>query len=504
MHKWSDSPIVTFSRNGQELTLGRSGDAPVLHLNGSEGLGIAPVEIAKSERIAGDGSIVRGVRYGDRELFIPIFVEQPSTGDLNLWRRELNRLLAPVPGDPDASLVDVQIEDPTTGTIRIARGIYTGGLEGDFGSDYFGNWQTLGVRFDCPDPWWLGPERIKTMQINPGSKPFLSRGTVERENLATNPSFASLDAQFGAGSITESGGASLSISNAWSASGSTSLRIGPGSTTSSAALLMPYSGPDVRAGGLAGKTVTVSLDMCLLEAQTGSIHSTLPRAIGVGTVDSAGVASAPTENWSTPAPNTPGVHRISKTVTVPEDAQGVYVFARNGSTGGTVYVDNLLVEEGETVRQYFDGDSENGSWTGSPHGSTSILVVQGSATPFFPIVLAPSNIVSEYDIPIQGDGDVWPTWEIVGPGRDLTIQRGEERIFIAGEFPAGSVTRIQTRPRRITPDRWDDVSLDSKLFRLRPGPNRLRITMIDAVPDTPDKPGTLVRLVWQERYLEGI
>lgn len=301
MHAWSEAPIVTFSRDGQELTLGRSGDSPVLHLNGSEGLGLAPVEISKSERLAGDGSIVRGVRYGDREIFIPLRVEQPSTGDLHLWRRNLNRLLAPVPGDPEASLVNIQIEDPTTGTIRIARGIYTGGLEGDFGSDYYGNWQTLSVRFDCSDPWWLGPERTRTLRINQGSKAFTS----------------------------------------------------------------------------------------------------------------------------------------------------------------------------QTV-------------------------------PFFPIVLAPSNVVDEFDIPIRSDGNVWPTWEVVGPGRDLTIQRGDERIFIGGEFPAGTVTRIQTRPRRITPDRWDDVSLGSKLFPLRPGPNRIRITMVDAVPDTPDSPGTLVRLVWQERYLEGI
>lgn len=295
MHKWSDAPIVTFSRNGQDIVLGRSGDSPVLHLHGSTGLGLAPVEVSKSSRLAGDGSIVRGVRYADREVFIPLFVEQPSTGDLSLWRRELNRLLAPASGDPGGSLVDVRVEDPATGTVRIARGIYTGGLEGDFGSDFYGNWQTLGVTFECPDPWWLGPERTQTLQVDPGSKPFLS-----------------------------------------------------------------------------------------------------------------------------------------------------------------------------------------------------------DSVPFFPIILGSSTVVGEFDVPIEGDGEVWPVWEITGPGTDLLIQRGDERIFIAGEFPAGDVTRIQTRPRRITPDRWDDVSLDSTLFSLQPGQNRIHITMVGATPET------LVRLVWQERYLEGI
>lgn len=294
MHKWSDSPIVTFSRNGQEVTLGRSGDAPVLHLNGSEGLGVAPVEIAKSDRIAGDGSVVRGVRYGDREVFIPMLVEQPSTGDLNLWRRELNRLLAPVPGDPEGSLVDVRVEDPTTGTVRTVRGIYQTGLEGEFGSDYFGDWQTLGVRFDCSDPWWLGQERTQTLRLNPGSKPFLS-------------------------------------------------------------------------------------------------------------------------------------------------------------------------------------DTE----------------------PFFPVLLAESVVQGDWSITVDGDGPVWPVWEVTGPGTGLRITRGTERIEIDGEVRAGETLRIDTRSGRIVPDRWDDASDGTELFPLRPGMNRLQVSMVGATVDT------LVRLVYHERWLEG-
>lgn len=295
MHKWSDAPVVTFSRNGREIALGRSGLDDTIHLNGSTGLGIAPVEVSKSDRLSGDGSHVRGVRYGDREVFIPLFVQQPSTGDLHVWRRTLNRLLAPVPGDPSGSLVDVTVDDPATGSRRTVRGIYTGGLEGEFGSDYHGDWQTLGLTFECPDPWWLGPEKTVDLKVNPGVKPFLS----------------------------------------------------------------------------------------------------------------------------------------------------------------------------DTV-------------------------------PFFPVVLAQSTVQGQFTVEVEGDGPVWPVWEIVGPGSDLSIRRGSERIFIGGEFAAGSVTRVQTRPRRIVPDRWDDVSLDSSLFSLRPGQNRLDVSMVGATPET------LVRLVWQARYLEGI
>ena len=295
MHRWSDSPVVSFSRDGQALVLGRSGGDAVLHLHGSEGLGVAPVEIADSARLGGDGGIVRGVRYGKREVFIPLLAEMGSTGDLHEWRRSLNRLLAPTPGDPSGSLVDITIDDPSTGTSRMIRGIYTGGLEGDFGDDYRGTWQTLGLTFDCPDPWWLGPERLRTLQVAPGTKPFLS----------------------------------------------------------------------------------------------------------------------------------------------------------------------------QTV-------------------------------PFFPVVLAPSNVVGAWDIEIRGDGEVWPSWEVVGPGRDLVIEAGSKRLEIRGEFPE-TPTLIQTRPRRITPrERFKDLVKGSTLFSLSPGVHQIKVSMVGADENT------VVRLVYRERYLEGI
>lgn len=173
MHKRSDSPIVSFSRGGETLTLGRGPDDPVLHLYGSTGLGLAPVSFASSERLGGDGTVVRGVRYGAREVFIPVLMEAKSTGDLSVMRRSLTRLLAPHLG-----AVDVRVEDPATGTDRTALGFYREGLEGNFGTDFHGTWQTLGLTFQCPDPWWLGAEHTTTFRVNPGVKPFISN-TVE-------------------------------------------------------------------------------------------------------------------------------------------------------------------------------------------------------------------------------------------------------------------------------------------------------------------------------------
>ena len=290
MAGWSDSPVVSFSRGGEDFVLGRSGEDSVLHLYGSTGLGVAPVSVESSPRLTGDGSIVRGVRYDSREVYLPLFLESETVGGLSEVRRRLNRLLAPHLGP-----VDVRVVDPATDTDRMIRGYYTEGLDGDFGDGFHGTWQTLGLTFECPDPWWLGPERVKSLRVNPGSKPFLS-------------------------------------------------------------------------------------------------------------------------------------------------------------------------------------ESE----------------------PFFPVVLAESVVQGDWDIAVEGDGPVFPVWEVTGPGTDLRIIRGDDRIEIDGEVRAGETLRIDTAAGRITPDRWDDVSLRSRLFPLDSGRNRLQVSMVGATEDT------LVRLVYRERWLEGV
>lgn len=290
MHKVIDSPVVSFARDGEVFELGRSGLDPVLHLHGSTGLGLAPVSIASSERLAGDGSIVRGVRYDAREVFIPLFMEAASTGELSAVRRDLTALLAPHRGP-----VEVRIEDPATGSVRMIQGYLREGLDGDYGDGFHGSWQTLGLTFECPEPWWLGPERLVSLQVNPGSKPFLS----------------------------------------------------------------------------------------------------------------------------------------------------------------------------ETVE-------------------------------FFPVMLAQSVVVGEFEVTIDGAGPVLPSWEVVGPGEDLRISNGTDVIEIDGDFPAGTSTVIDAATGRITPDRWADTSLRSRLFELKPGRQTIKVSLVGATADT------MVRLVYRERYLEGV
>lgn len=123
--------------------------------------------------------------------------------------------------------------------------------------------------------------------------------------------------------------------------------------------------------------------------------------------------------------------------------------------------------------------------------------------PFFPVVLESSTVEGAYILDISGDAEAWPIWEVVGPGEDLLIENvlTGERIFIEGEF--GETVTIDTRAGDIYSDTftrgelWDRVSLDSVLFPLAPGRNRIKITMVDA------RPNSEVRLRYRETWRAG-
>lgn len=173
MSFWEESPIVSFARDGEEFVLGRDPGASVLHLNGTEGLGIAPVEHSSVERLVGDGNVHRGTRYGAREVYVPLMLEAESVPELDDLRRKLTSIVAPHLGP-----VEIRVQNPADDSVRMIRGRYKEGLEdGAGGPDYYGTWQTIGLTFECDDPWWLGPEQLVNLRIAPGTKPFLSKTT---------------------------------------------------------------------------------------------------------------------------------------------------------------------------------------------------------------------------------------------------------------------------------------------------------------------------------------
>ena len=104
---------------------------------------------------------------------------------------------------------------------------------------------------------------------------------------------------------------------------------------------------------------------------------------------------------------------------------------------------------------------------------------------------------------MSGDAPAWPVWEISGPGEDLLIENTDtgEQIFIEGEF--GEVVTIDTKAGDIYSESftqgelWDRTSLDSVLFPLQSGNNSIRVTMVNARPDSE------VRLRYREVFRAG-
>lgn len=287
---FAENPIVSFERDGGKIELGRFPNDDVIHLHGSTGLGLPPVQVGTREKINADGSHLVGIRYGDREVFLPFGVWKPTKRELTEFRRRLYRSLAPHLGP-----VTIRVSDPPTGSNRTISGYLQKGLEGDFTDDFNGYHQTFGLSFTCLDPWWQGePQRIES-RIRTTSKPFIS-------------------------------------------------------TKSS----------------------------------------------------------------------------------------------------------------------------------------------------FFPVILSGSSVRDEYVLQVVGDGEVYPTWVITGPGSDLTISNGKDTFTINHELRAGEKITIDTQNRRITPDLWSKVPLSSRLFPLTPGENRLTITMVGATPETS------VDALYRERYMEAV
>lgn len=125
--------------------------------------------------------------------------------------------------------------------------------------------------------------------------------------------------------------------------------------------------------------------------------------------------------------------------------------------------------------------------------------------PFFPVVLASSTVNGSYQLQVSGDANAWPVWEISGPGEDLLIENSDtgEHVFIQGEFTE-DVT-VDHRPTvadiytdsLIDGELWQRVDDDYSFFPLTPGLNQVKVTMVNA------RPNSEVKLRYSETWLAG-
>ena len=119
----------------------------------------------------------------------------------------------------------------------------------------------------------------------------------------------------------------------------------------------------------AGKTYTVSVTARLAAPLVSPPTSS--RCIAIGCEQDGGSTNF-SFAVSNRIPNEAGTARLSVTFTLPETTTDGHIRLLNGSASTPMWVDKLLVVEGSTGYDYFDGDTLGCHWEGVPHGSPSV------------------------------------------------------------------------------------------------------------------------------------
>lgn len=164
-------PTVTISRGGESLRLGSdvTDDGYILK-QGVTGLGIAPVEHELSSIPSGHGALLRHTRLTERELFFPVFVYGNSYEQVDRRRDALFSLLDPVKGP-----VRVSVQSRTRNSdVRWVDAVYAEGLDGDYGTDFRGYYQHIGLTLKVPSAFWSSDPVSRLFKLDPGKKPFIS------------------------------------------------------------------------------------------------------------------------------------------------------------------------------------------------------------------------------------------------------------------------------------------------------------------------------------------
>lgn len=160
--------IILTDFTGESIVLGQVG--PYALQPAAQGLGLPPVSLFSDALPDDDGSQLRGVRFGEREVFLPVMLFADDYATLRDLRRDLERLVDPKRGNCNITVVQPD------GSRRAADARYTTGMEGDYGLDRFGvHWQSLGLTLRCLDPYWYGDTITRTFsKADASPKAFLA------------------------------------------------------------------------------------------------------------------------------------------------------------------------------------------------------------------------------------------------------------------------------------------------------------------------------------------
>lgn len=503
-------PTISLHGSGESIVLSNWGGGRFILMQGASGLGMASQELSTAALPQG-GATVLHRRKTVREPMIPILLGgtyEERAED----RRRLERLCS---GE-----VEIRVAQPD-GEFRTCTGFYVDGLEGSYeaGEDS-PDGQKLVLSFTAPDPKWYGAQQSEVWALSPERMQILSELRDEpstprlvRTNHVLNPSIVGT---FGralfVGGDYQSADSQASSENSWR--GGTSWRIEPTGTdgdrvggrvdTGASGAMRYAAGVWVNPGDGVGRvTVQIQSD------QSGSWVTT-----------SSADHPADTSGWKQYTVDEQEVHSGNRRV--------VFQLRGGGGSGGwyspgpipvgsVSFIDAFtLVESGKSVG-YFDGDTvfpdHTANWTGTPNESTSEVwtIPTGSddmlATPFGYFQLSESTVQGATEVEISGDADAEAVLVVTGPGEDLEVvnETTGQRVFIAGEID--EAITIDARPlvqdiyseSRQNGEWWKFVNDDAplELITLRPGVNRVRVTMVNAHPDSK------VELLYRETYHAG-
>ena len=501
-------PTISLHAPGVDVVLSNRAGRFVL-MQGATGLGVAPRDLTVAD-LPGGGGVLRHARSAVPRVTIPILLGggyEERAED----RRTLERLSE---GD-----VEIRVTQPD-GESRSRTGVYVDGLDGDYGAgEDSPDGQKLVLTFDCPDHRWFGPQREESWSLSPKRTAWLSRMRDEpstprlvRTNHVLNPSVVGTSGRFllvGSDYQDTDSSASTELPRY----GSTSWRLGATNTNGS------------RIGGLLETDASGTMRYKAgLWVRPGS---------GVGRV-TVRIESDQSGSWATTATGTVqdflGLPQEWVQVVVEESqAQGGnrrlrFDFDRLSigaqlpvPVGSVSYVDGAVLTDAQSPADFFDGGTtvsgHTTNWTGTANASSSELwtvpaaMDDTMAVPFGTMRLSESTVQGSRQVEIAGDADAEAVLIIDGPGEDLEVvnETTSQRIFITGDID--ETLTIDSRGG------WQDIYSDSmrdgewwarvnddapeELITLRPGQNLIRVTMVNAHPQSK------VRLLYRETYRAG-
>lgn len=503
-------PTVSLHGSGESIFLSNRAGRYVL-MQGANGLGWGAQELSTAP-LASGGSVLLHKRVGEAEVMIPMLLGGEYDERFE-DRRMLERLCQ---GE-----VEVRVTQPS-GESRSRFGHLRDGLEGSYESgEDSPDGQKLVLTFLCPDSFWYGGQRSERWGLSPDRRQWLSDmegdetvPRLVRTNYVLNPSAGSSAGRYRlVGSAYQEASSYSSDEHARYGDSSWRLevlsedgsQIGGYLETSASANMRYGAGVWVRPGpGVESVVVEIQAET---DGQWRATRSQAHGGVSEGEWAQFTVAEQQAHS---------GRRRLVCRLRGAPHAWLTNVFLPVPS-GSASYIDGAVLTDAESPLDFFDGntpiDGYTTDWEGDADESASRLwtiPVSGAGimgVPFGHMQLSESTVQGATAVDVAGDADAEAVVVVTGPGEDLEVvnESTGQRVFIGSEIDEPITIDARRRVQDVYSESrqdgewWEFINDDAplELITLRPGQNRIRVTMVNAHPKSS------VELLYRETYHAG-